>query len=301
MKRLTITILTVLAAACTLLAQEPRAVHHTFAHQGLEREYWLYVPPVCEGCGDVPEGDNCLTAGMPLVFVLHGYGASAENYFPSMLKEARERGFAVCVPQGWTDSRGKTGWVVGYPSQEGSTVDDVDFLCSLASHLQQNWGFSVHDTFVTGMSNGGEMCYILAYLKPDVFAAVAPISGLTMEWAMKTLEASRPVPLMELHGTEDTTSRWEGDPDNQYGWGRYIAVPIAVGNWVHIDRCTHEISTELPLKSPESHKVILHRYVGGTGGCEVRLYEIVGGKHSKHEKDLDTAAEIWSFFSLYLE
>ena len=39
-----------------------------------------------------------------------------------------------------------------------------------------------------------------------------------------------------------------------------------------------------------------------TGGpsCEVRLYEVVDGKHSWAMNDLDTCREIWRFFREYL-
>ena len=54
------------------------------------------------------------------------------------------------------------------------------------------------------------------------------------------------------------------------------------------------------------NKVILHRHMGGTpawkGGpeVEVRLYEIVDGKHKWGLEDMDTCEEIWKFFSKYL-
>ena len=41
--------------------------------------------------------------------------------------------------------------------------------------------------------------------------------------------------------------------------------------------------------------------MGGVNGNQVWLYEIVDGKHSYAEKDLDAAVEIWKFFSIYLK
>ena len=35
---------------------------------------------------------------------------------------------------------------------------------------------------------------------------------------------------------------WNGDPNNEGGWGKYIAVPIAVNYWAIQNRCTHEIT-----------------------------------------------------------
>lgn len=271
-------------------ALKPSPVEFTLRHQGMDRTYWLYIP----------EG---LPADSPLVIVLHGYGGKAEGYRPEMMDVALAEGFAVCYPQGAKDGKGKTCWNVGYPFQEGLKTDDVDFICDLAKHLQKKHGLSRLNTFLTGMSNGGEMCYLMAALRPDVFAAYAPIAGLTMEWSYKEYKPKKAVPMMEVHGTLDKTSNWNGDPENEGGWGEYIAVPQAVALWAAEARCTHEITEELPLKR---NKVILHRYMGGDpaweGGpaVEVRLYEVVGGKHTWALGDMDTCKEIWDFFSIYL-
>ena len=189
------------------------------------------------------------------------------------------------------------------PAQEGMKTDDVDFVCDLVRHLQKTHGLSRKNTFYSGMSNGGEMCYILAMQRPDVFSAYATIAGLTMQWLYKGYTPKKAVPIMEVHGTADKTSMWKGDPYNKGGWGAYISVPQAVGVWVAQARCTHEITEELPLIR---NKVILHKYMGGEpaweGGpaVEVRLYEIVDGKHSWGLGDMDTCREMWKFFSMYM-
>ncbi len=249
----------------------------------------------------IPEN---LPAQAPLVFVLHGYGGKAEGYCPQMIETAKKYGFAVCYPQGEKAPKGKTGWNVGYPKQEGMKTDDIDFICDLAKHVQKKFNLSKVNTFYSGMSNGGEICYIMAMKRPETFAAYASVAGLTMEWAYRSMSPKNAVPLMEIHGTADKTSMWEGDPHNAGGWGKYISVPHAVGVWSSKAKCTHTEVTELPKKG--EHKVILHRHLGGTpawkGGpeTEVRLYEVVGGKHSWAHNDMDTCEEIWKFFSKYL-
>ena len=284
------TLIMVSALFLSFSANAQKTQEYHFKHGGMDRTYWLYLPE------NLPED-------APLVILLHGYKASAENYRPEMITVAQENGFALCYPQGAVDGRGKTCWNVGYPFQEDLKTDDVDFLCSLARHLQKEHKLSRQNTFLTGMSNGGEMCYLMAYLKPDVFAAFAPIAGLSMEWSYKKYEAQKPVPMMEVHGTEDKTSKWEGDPFNEGGWGSYLAVPQAVAYWAAQARCTHEETTEMPLVR---NKVVLHTYKGGEpawkGGpaIEVRLYEVIGGKHTWALNDMDTCNEIWKFFSLYL-
>ena len=270
-----------------LEAQEP--TRYTLRDQGIEREYYLYLPE------NLPEN-------APLVFSLHGYGGKALSVGKGLRDVADKHGFAVCYPQGVRDKLDRTCWNVGYIVQDDMKVDDVDFLCHLARHLQKKHRLSKENTFCTGLSNGGEMCYLLAYLRPETFAAVAPIAGLTLEWMYQELVPTRPVPVMEVHGTLDKTSWWNGNLQDDY-WGNYIAVPMAVHLWAATARCTHEETVLLPQKR---NQVILHRYVNGTPAwkdgpaTEVWLYEVVGGNHSCSEKDMDTWEEVWKFFCKYL-
>ena len=246
----------------------------------------------------LPDG---LSAGAPLVFILHGYGAGIWRENP-MLAAADRHGFAVCLPQGLNDPQGEPSWNVGYPFQQGWKVDDVKALCRMARHVQKRYRLSRENTFLTGMSNGGEMCYLMAYSKQSTFKAVAPIAGLTMAWIYQQLDAPHPIPLMEIHGTEDRVSEWTGDMENQGGWGAYLPVPVAIGYWVAKNRCTHEqVERVKSLQGDEGHPVIKHRYTSPTTGCDVWLYEVVGGVHSWHTADIDTGEEIWQFFSRYLK
>ena len=246
----------------------------------------------------LPDG---LSAGAPLVFILHGYGAGIWRENP-MLAAADRHCFAVCLPQGLKDPQGEPSWNVGYPFQQGWKVDDVKALCRMARHVQKRYRLSRENTFLTGMSNGGEMCYLMAYSKQSTFKAVAPIAGLTMAWIYQQLDAPHPIPLMEIHGTEDRVSEWTGEMENQGGWGAYLPVPVAIGYWVAKNRCTHEqVERVKSLQGDEGHPVIKHRYTSPTTGCDVWLYEVVGGVHSWHTADIDTGEEIWQFFSRYLK
>ncbi|MCQ2184521.1 MAG: prolyl oligopeptidase family serine peptidase [Bacteroidales bacterium] len=259
---------------------------HKFKCDGLERTYYLYLPE------DLPEG-------APLLFYLHGYG----NRHPKSVEFcalADKEKFAVCIPHAAIDTYGKHGWNVGYEVQVGYKVDDVAFLKKLARYLQKKYSLSRENVFVAGLSNGGEMCYLLAYKAPDFVRAVAPLSGLTMKWMYDSLTPKKAVPLIEIHGTEDKTSHWNGCFDN-HKWGPYIAVPLAVQNWAVAARCDHEITEELPLLSPDSHKVIAHKYVSDTNsGIQVQLYEVIGGGHGISTADLPYPQIVWDFFKHYM-
>ena len=283
-----VALLATVLALCSLTAGAGQYVEDSLKVDGYMRHWVMYLP-------------DGLQAGAPLVVVLHGYGAGIrrENI---MIGTADRHGFAVCIPQGLKDPQGEPSWNVGYPFQQGWKVDDVKALCKIARCVQKRHHLSHRNAFLTGMSNGGEICYLMAYSKQNTFRAVAPIAGLTMLWMYEQMEASRPIPLMEIHGTEDRVSEWTGDLENKGGWGAYLPVPVAIGYWVAKNRCTHEVTdTVESLKGPQGHPVIKHRYTSATTACDVWLYEVIGGVHSWHADDIDTGEEIWQFFSRYLK
>ena len=268
-------------------AHAGRFVDDSVKVDGYMRHLAMYLP-------------DSLQADAPLVFILHGYGAGIWRENP-MLAAADRHGFAVCLPQGLKDPQDEPSWNVGYPFQQGWKVNDVKAVCRMARYVQKRFRLSRKNTFLTGASNGGEMCYLMAYSKQSTFKAVAPIAGLTMAWIYQQINAPRPVPLMEIHGTEDRVSEWTGDMENKGGWGAYLPVPVAIGYWVAKNRCTREETERVEsLKGDEGHPVIKHRYTGSTTGSDVWLYEVVGGVHSWFFDDIDTGEEIWQFFARYV-
>ena len=292
MKRL-IAIAILAVSACTgMWAQDLNGTgsftQHTFRHKGTEYTYWLYIP-------------QNLKPDAPLIMVFHGYGSRnipSINY--GFHPVADREGFAVCYPKGPKDHNGKEYWSVGYQFtiDKGEMRDDVGMAVRLVRHLQKSHHLSKHNVFATGHSNGGAMSHMLSYRASDTFAAVASVSGHIMECTYRSLDTRKPAPLMEVHGTLDPLSRWNGDPFNNDGWGADIAIPLAVGLSAAAHRCTHEETEILPLRR---NKVIAHRFVNGNNGNQVWFYEVVGGKHSWADQDLDTPSEIWKFFSLYLK
>lgn len=288
MKNLNAILLALLLAACCLHSHAGQYIEDSVKVDGHMRQFVMYLP-------------DGLQADAPLVFILHGYGAGIrrENI---MIGPADRHGFAVCIPQGLKDPQGEPSWNVGYVFQQGWKVDDVKALCRIARYVQKRHHLSRDNTFLTGMSNGGEMCYLMAYSKQRIFKAVAPIAGLTMAWTYETMEAPHPIPLMEIHGTEDRVSEWTGDLEDKGGWGAYLPVPVAIGYWVARNRCVREETLQVEsLKGNEGHPIIKHRYTSPSTDCDVWLYEVVGGVHSWFTDDLDTGEEIWQFFSRYLK
>lgn len=281
----------------------------SFKDQGIVRDAFLYRPARhagtaasvfsdSAGSGDEASGQ---TDGMPLVVVLHGYGGKALGDGLRFIELADLHGFAVCWPQGSEDGTGHSCWNVGYPFQAGYRIDDTAYLRRLVRHLQKNFGVSRRNVFLTGMSNGGEMCYKMAAEHPETFSAIASIAGLTLT-SMST-DYRRPIPFMEVHGTADSVSAWCGDPENRGGWGAYLSVPAALSHIISANRCVGETISEIPS---EHKRVILHRFTGGLPAfkngspADVLLYEVLGGDHSWSDRYIPTCDLVWEFFSRYV-
>lgn len=281
----------------------------SFKDQGIVRDAFLYLPARHAGTADSVFSDSAgsgdeasgQTGGMPLVVVLHGYGGKALGDGLRFIELADLHGFAVCWPQGAEDGTGHSCWNVGYPFQAGYRIDDTAYLRRLVRQLQKNFGVSRRNVFLTGMSNGGEMCYKMAAEHPETFSAIASIAGLTL--TSMTTDYRRPIPFMEVHGTADSVSAWCGDPENRGGWGAYLSVPAALSYIISANRCVALSTTEIPA---EHKRVILHHFTEGIpsrkGGpsSEVLLYEVRGGDHSWSDRYIPTCDLVWEFFSRYV-
>ena len=263
----------------------------SFNFGGLEREYLLYIP------------EN-LPGNAPLVFVLHGYTGSAQGImsYSEMNEVAEENGFAVCYPQGTTDQYDNSFFNVGYEFQNNPTVDDVGFIVALAEYLQDTHQLSNINTFCTGMSNGGDMSYMLACEASSTFRAIAPVAGMILYDIYNSCNPENPVPVFETHGTEDDVTYYEGDPDNVDGWGSYLDIPSTIDYFVNQNNLTDLSFSELPNLNPNDGSVIeSYIYSSPNSNNEVWLYKVIGGGHdwpgADGNMDVNISEEIWKFFN----
>lgn len=274
-----------LASLCADAA-DSRSGKYTFRHDGAERTYRMHIP-------------DSLAQGAPLVVYVHGYG-NRNPHAEDLDAVADSAGFAVCYPFGAFDTKGKPGFNVGYPSQ-GNMGDECEFFRALKQEVCSRFGLSEENAFLTGMSNGGDICYHLAFRAPGLFRAYGSVAGLLFECTYLHYPLPQPVPFLEIHGNADTVSYWQGDHENAGGWGEYIPVPLAAATMAAVARCSKMTVEKFPRAS-QPDKMITHTsYTASPWGCDVELYEIDGGKHSWAKHDLPTARIIWDFFSQYVK
>ncbi|MDE6099912.1 MAG: esterase [Paramuribaculum sp.] len=284
--------------ACLALAffSPGRIVAADRTPDGLPRYEMVYGDMVRTYSMFIPDS---LPHGAPLVVYAHGYGSKTRSR-KDLNEAARRHGFAVCNPDGSPDSRGKDGWKVGYPSQGSMTVDEADFFRALLDEVASRFGVSRENVFLAGMSNGGDLCYQFAYTSPELFRAYGSVAGLTFEETYNANKLTEPVAFIEIHGTSDTVSSWDGDHLNAGGWGAYIPVELAVQALAVNNRCATVGKDSVASKRPAEHPVSRCVYGDAPSGRDVVVYRVEGAGHSWHAADLDTGELLIEFFSRYI-
>ncbi|MBT6433794.1 MAG: prolyl oligopeptidase family serine peptidase [Deltaproteobacteria bacterium] len=277
------------------VSPESLTERQTLSHDGLSRRYFLHVP------------EN-LPQYAPLVIVMHGYTGSANNImnYSGMNQVADENGFVVAYPQGTRDDSNNRFFNVGYDFHGDVQVDDVGFIKEIISSLRQTYSLSETNVFATGMSNGADMSYLLACEASDVFKAIAPVAGMILQSIYDRCEPQSPMPVFEIHGTEDYVTYWEGDMDNDDGWGAYPDMRTMIDFWVNLNGLEQSETTDIEdTNTNDGSSVVFERYWSDSTVNEVWFYKVMGGGHdwpgAEGNMDIDSSTDMWMFFSKYLE
>ena len=281
--------------------------HRAITHDGLERRHIVHVPQ------SLPPRN----AG--LVIVLHGYGSSAESImaYSGFNALADEHGYVVAYPQGTQDQQGNAFFNVGYAFHSDSTVDDVGYIRALVARLVESQQIDPNRVYATGMSNGGDMSYLLACKAADAFRAVASVAGTMMVATADNCAPSSAMPVLALNGTADNVTRYAGDYANVDGWGAYISVNDVIDLWVRHARA--QAQSPKVLNYPSDQSITVVEYATDAGVPEIIQYQVEGGGHDwpgarfawwdlrrllsvyamgfGEHRSFDTSAHIFKFFN----
>jgi polyhydroxybutyrate depolymerase len=232
---------------------------------GVQRTYVVHAP----AGNDHPAG---------LVINLHGAGATgrAQEAITNYDSAADALGFVVAYPDGieqsWADGRGASA-----PDREG--IDDVGFLTALIDRLVRDYGIPPGRVFATGMSAGAFMANRLACDRADVVAAIAPVAGTLGSGV--PCAPSRPVSVLEFHGTADPVVPFGGGPmQGRGGASDILSAPAMAARWRDLDGCAGApLEDDLPSAGDGTS---IHRFtaVGCAGGTSAVLIQINAGGHT---------------------
>jgi polyhydroxybutyrate depolymerase len=184
----------------------------------------------------------------PLILALHfasGTGAQMEQatrYTP----EAARSGFAVAYP---TASENNFWSIDGDLDKLAQTLDAVERVACIDRSR----------VYVSGISNGGFMATVLACRMAGRIAAAALFApGVN---GIGGCSPSRPISVLEVHGTSDPIVP-------------YRDIPAFVAGWARRDGCSSRSTQQRA-----SGTVTIFRWPGCRGGAQVQHLRLTKGKH----------------------
>jgi polyhydroxybutyrate depolymerase len=261
---------------------------HTITVDGRTRTYLVHRPPQ-------------LANPARLVLFLHGgfgSGGQAEHWY-HWNAQADAAHFVVAYPDGLGRAWNSGGGCCGSSGANG--VDDVAFITAVARAIEALVPIDANHVYATGISNGGMLAYHLA-CTTTLFAAIGPDSATQLG----DCPHPSPISIIHIHGTDDTTIRYDG------GRGGGIAhidgppVPDLIATWRRTDGCaaptehTAAAVTTSIASCPGGHTVELitidgagHQWPGGIRDPAIeRLLHL-----DPPSTALDATSTIWQFFA----
>lgn len=246
---------------------DPAMTRHTLKHDGLVREYYVFLPSTYDG-----------ERAHPVALFLHGYGGTATGteaeVTQGLNQYAEEYGYVMVYPQGtWFKASmdGAEPWEVtswnhisggldegpagplctpdadkvpcppecGDCGQCGWTSchDDLGFLEMLVEVVGIEYAVDVNRFYVSGFSNGAMMANRLACEASRFFAAVALVGG-RLEPGFECTP-SRPLPLLQVNGGADETVPHDGRVSSS-GWF-FASTTSVTQKWNEGQACVLEL------------------------------------------------------------
>jgi polyhydroxybutyrate depolymerase len=253
----------------------------TFAQQtkytgtinNLAREWIFYVP---QNLPDSP----------PLVFCLQGCcsdyaGWATQSGYNKVADTAK---IVVCYPKALS-TKGQIN------DRDWDVTGDIDlrFILALIDTAVKKYHIDQTRIYATGFSYGGCFSNYLGCVYPDKFAAIAPSAGyvMTLQLKERTCQKTRPVPVLQMHGTKDQVVA-------------YSSGVKSVALWVKMNECPQ--TAQVTNNYMGSATVKKEYYGPCKDSTEVIFLSAEGMDHawmSQAQVGVSAATESWNFMSKY--
>ena len=270
----------------------------TIVYDGLNRLYEFHVPASYDGSEEIP-----------LVFNMHGRGSNSyqQRIYSQMDGVANLNNFIVVYPNAEFINNIRQ-WNLSYnvspPGVFPVIPDDVGFVDSLIDFFIANYAIDTNRIYTCGMSAGGFVSYFLSCAIGERFAAMASVTGLPPFSIVDSCPSARTVPVMQVHGTADTTVEYFPFPG-------YIGVEGAV-DFIR-DRNGCDIQADYrDYGDIDNDGVTAERFIypNCRDNGELWFYKLTNATHTWPgtpiafpgdgiSYEIDGSAEIWRFFECF--
>ena len=238
---------------------------------------------------------------LPLVVLLHGYGATGamQESYMKFESVAETNKFILVYPDGTVDSSGRRFWNATDACCDffSAVADDV-YLLSILKEMESSYSIDAKRIYFVGHSNGGFMSYRMACKYPDRIAAIASLAGASF---FKTTDcgAKSSVSVLQVHGTKDETILYEG---GQILGTSYPGAVASASQWATFNQCTQNAVTRSSKFDLEPNitgdETSVTAWTNCQNSSEVELWTMEGAAHIPTLKST-FATKIWEFFAAH--
>ena len=294
--KLGITIVMTINLSISIYSQEFDQVN--FIHDGIDREYLVYIP-----------NEYDASISIPLVLNFHGFGGTAYDHYKytsDMTSLADTANFLLVYPQGAAGSDGYSHWNIADENSK-SDIDDLGFTSAMIDDLIQTYNVDTLRIYATGFSNGAAFTYDLACRLSQRIAAIAPVGENMTLVSYDECEATKPTGIISFHGTADESRPYDGIE------GYNLSYEQINSFWTTLNETeTEPTIAEINTNTEDGSSVELYTWEKGRNCSTVEHYKIINGGHSwpnpnaeswgkgdDVNRDIDTNVLIWNYVSEY--
>ena len=294
--KLGITIVMTINLSISIYSQEFDQVN--FIHDGIDREYLVYIP-----------NEYDASISIPLVLNFHGFGGTAYDHYKytsDMTSLADTANFLLVYPQGAAGSDGYSHWNIADENSK-SDIDDLGFTSAMIDDLIQTYNVDTLRIYATGFSNGAAFTYDLACRLSQRIAAIAPVGENMTQVSYDECEATKPTGIISFHGTADESRPYDGIE------GYNLSYEQINSFWTTLNETeTEPTIAEINTNTEDGSSVELYTWEKGRKCSTVEHYKIINGGHSwpnpnaenwgkgdDVNRDIDTNVLIWNYVSEY--
>jgi polyhydroxybutyrate depolymerase len=188
------------------------------------------------------------------------------------------------------------GFVVAYPdpnqinvppNEDASQTARIKYLSDLIDELKVSQNIDPKRVYATGASRSAIESYRVACRLSSKVAAIGSVAGSLLPKDAAICEPSRPISVVEIHGTADAAVPYNGNK-------LYPPVRTTIAFWLKADGCPGTPTTS--VQGP----VTTETWAPCKANTAVRLVTYAGGAHGwPRNQQIDATAQLWSFFSAH--
>lgn len=250
-------------------------------HNGVEREYLLYIPESYD------EKSNS-----PLLFNFHGFGWNTMDYmkYESDFRDvADQEGVILVYPQALMLDDFSVWNAAPFAEDNKTSSDDIGFFETLFNDLHETLSIDRNRIYAAGFSNGAMFVYALACFTDNLIAGVAAVSGAQLN--LEGCAPSHPIRVLIAHGTNDYDIPYNGSSD-------YTSVDETILFWTSINQTA--TVPEVSNHDLGDETVWLYNYKERANGAQVLHYKVENGEHEWFNHNLSGqsfTSLVWDFLS----